>query len=81
MSAELIGTLGVGATLAVLIWRVYANQDRKIDTLAASHNALAREFSELRGEIKARFSMQDKKQSQEVIDLAAKRVLEGMSND
>ena len=57
MSVELIGTLSVGVALAVLIWRVYANQDRKIDTLAASHNALAREFSELRGEIKARFSM------------------------
>ncbi len=66
MSAELIGTLSVGVALAVLIWRVYANQDRKIDTLAASHHALAREFSELRGAINAGFSMQDKKQYQEV---------------
>ena len=57
MSTELIGTLSVGVTLAVLIWRVYVNLDRKIDKHAASHNELAREFSELRGAINARFSM------------------------
>ena len=66
MSAELIGILGVGVAisgmlvgLATLGWRMVARiEDRlegKIDRLAESHQALAREFSEFRGEMRTYF--------------------------
>lgn len=88
MSTELIGIFGVGVALAVLIWRVSVKLDdkiggletkldAKITSLTGSHNQLAREFSELRGAINTRFSMQDKKQFQEVVNHVAQVVLKG----
>ena len=87
MSAELIGILGVGVALAVLIWRVHSNLDSKITSqgstldskttaAADAHASLAREFSELRGEIRARFAIEDAHQSKELVDALAKRVFQ-----
>ena len=53
MSPELIGILGVGAALAGLMWRFSSRLNR----LESAHYALAREFAELRGEIRAHFRM------------------------
>lgn len=55
MSAELIGILSVGVALGGLGWRVADRLDRKIEKLADSHQALALEVAEMRGEIRAYF--------------------------
>ena len=50
--------LGVGVGLGLFMWRVIGSRiDRvqsKIEDLAKDHQTLAKEFSELRGEIRAR---------------------------
>ena len=70
MSNEIVTMLGVGATLlasggtcALFLFRLFARlEDRfdrleeKVDDLAKDHQALAREFSEFRGEVRARLS-------------------------
>ena len=55
MSAELIGKLSVGIALGWLGWRLSDPHDRKIGKLADSHHAVAREVTELRGEMRAYF--------------------------
>ena len=62
MSAEIYTMLGGFATLGLLwlslflfMWRITDRLDRKIDGLAKDHQALARELSELGGEIRGRF--------------------------
>ena len=62
MSPEIYTMLGGFATLGLLwlslfpfMWRITDRLDRKIDGLAKDHQALARELSELRGEIRGRF--------------------------
>ena len=64
MSPEIYTMLGGFATLGLLwlslflfMWRITDRLDRKIDGLAKDHQALARELSELRGEIRGRFGM------------------------
>ena len=66
MSAEIVTMLSVGGTLALLILGIFALLDRridrlennvvrlegKVDVLATDHQSLARELSELRGEIR-----------------------------
>ncbi len=54
MSDEILTMLGVGIALGLFIWRVTDRLDRKIDALAKDHQSLARELSELRGEIRGR---------------------------
>ena len=54
MSDEILTMLGVGIAPGLFIWRVTDRLDRKIDTLAQDHQSLARELSELRGEIRGR---------------------------
>ena len=68
MSAEIVTMLSVGGTLALLILGIFALLDRridrlensfvrlegKVDGLAGDHQSLARELSELRGEIRGR---------------------------
>ncbi len=54
MSDEILTMLGVGVALGLFIWRVTDRLDRKIDALAKDHQSLARELSELRGEIGGR---------------------------
>ncbi len=54
MSDEILTMLGVGVALGLFIWRVTDRLDRKIDALAKDHRSLARELSELRGEIRGR---------------------------
>ena len=54
MSDEILTMLGVGVALGLFIWRVTDRLDRKIDALAKDHQSLARELSELRGEIRGR---------------------------
>ena len=53
--------LGVGATLlasggtfALFIFRLFGRLEKKVDDLARDHQSLARELSELRGEIRGR---------------------------
>ena len=55
MSPEIYTMLGGFATLGLFVWRVTDKIDRKIDGLAKDHQELARELSELRGEIRGRF--------------------------
>ena len=62
MSPEIYTMLGgfvtmVGGfvSLGLFMWRVTDRLDRKIDGLAKDHQALARELSELKGEIRGRF--------------------------
>ena len=55
MSPEIYTMLGGFATLGVFMWKVTDRLDRKIDNLAKDHQALARELSELRGEIRGLF--------------------------
>ena len=54
MSDEILTMLGVGVALGLFIWRVTDRLDRKIDALGKDHQSLARELSELRGEIRGR---------------------------
>ncbi|MDE0176484.1 MAG: hypothetical protein OYH76_18370, partial [Defluviicoccus sp.] len=54
MSDEILTMLGVGIALGLFIWRVTDRLDRKIDALAQDRRSLARELSELRGEIRGR---------------------------
>ena len=68
VSAAIVTMLGVGSTLALFILGVFALLDRrvdrlqnsvvrlegKVDGLAKDHRSLARELSELRGEIRGR---------------------------
>ncbi|MDE0057468.1 MAG: hypothetical protein OXI22_11025 [Defluviicoccus sp.] len=63
MSNEIVTMLGVGATLlasggtfALFLFRLFARLEDKVDGLARDHQALAREFSEFRGEVRARLS-------------------------
>ena len=63
MSNEIVTMLGVGATLlasggtfALFLFRLFARLEEKVDDLAKDHQALAREFSEFRGEVRARLS-------------------------
>ena len=55
MNPEILTMLGGFATLGLFVWRVTDKIDRKIDGLAKDHQELARELSELRGEIRGRF--------------------------
>ena len=55
MSPEIYTMLGGFAALGVFMWRITDRLDRKIDGLAKDHQALARELSELGGEIRGRF--------------------------
>ncbi len=61
MSDEILTMLGVGATLlasggtfALFIFRLFGRLEKKVDDLARDHQSLARELSELRGEIRGR---------------------------
>ena len=61
MSPEIITMLGVGVALALFMWQVTNRLDRRIDRLegrvegvARDLQSLAREFSEMRGEIRGR---------------------------
>jgi len=49
------GFVSLGLFMWKVMWRVTDRLDRKIDGLAKDHQALARELSELRGEIRGRF--------------------------
>ncbi|MDE0124007.1 MAG: hypothetical protein OXN97_05450 [Bryobacterales bacterium] len=53
VSPELIGILGVGAALGCLMWKFSS----RINRLEAAHYDLAKEFAELRGEIRWHFRM------------------------
>ena len=55
MLTEILTTLGGLAALGLFMWRLIGRTDRKIDDLAKDHRELARELSELRGEIRGRF--------------------------
>ena len=70
MSAEIWTILGVGVAVAALNWRVVSHAmtgletrlnkrmdrfDGRLDDLSKDHQNLARELSELRGEIRGRF--------------------------
>ena len=55
MSPEIYTMLGGFVSLGLFMWRVTDRLDRKIDGLAKDHQALARELSELKGEIRGRF--------------------------
>ena len=69
MSRELIGILGVGVALLTMLGglmlhlsnrthsRIDALSD-SLDALSTAHYELAREFSEFRGEMRARLEMQ-----------------------
>ncbi len=59
MSGEVFTIIGVGIALGLFIWRVTARLDGRIDGLGLridglqkELHSLAREFSELRGEIR-----------------------------
>lgn len=56
MSGEIITIIGVGIALAAFNWRVMVRMenrlDGRIDRLEKGFHDLAREFSELRGEIR-----------------------------
>ena len=61
MSPEIVTMLGVGVALALFMWQVTNRLDRRMDRLegridgvARDLQSLAREFSELRGEIRGR---------------------------
>ncbi|MCY4550770.1 MAG: hypothetical protein OXC28_20600 [Defluviicoccus sp.] len=63
MSNGIATTLGVGATplasgrtFAPFLFRLFARLEDKVDGLARDHRALAREFPEFRGEVRARLS-------------------------
>ncbi len=64
MNGEILTIIGVGIALGLFIWRVTARLDGRIDRLETRLNLridglqkemhdIAREFSELRGEIRA----------------------------
>ena len=55
MSPEIYTMVGGFVSLGLFMWRVTDRLDRKIDGLAKDHQALARELSELKGEIRGRF--------------------------
>ena len=55
MSPEIYTMVGGFVSLGLFMWRITDRLDRKIDGLAKDHQALARELSELRGEIRGRF--------------------------
>ena len=59
MSNEILTMIGIGITLGLFIWRITGRLDARVDGLQGQINALrtevhnlAREFSELRGEIR-----------------------------
>ncbi len=63
MSDEIVAIVGVGATplasggpFAPFLFRLFARLGDKVDGLARDHRALAREFPEFRGEVRARLS-------------------------
>ena len=62
MSAELIGILGVGVSLAaftsVLLGRLDKRLTSRLDKLETAHHQLACEVAELRCELRGRFGLQ-----------------------
>ncbi len=62
VTASLMPVLGT-VIVAMLGWIVTEQRALrgKIDALASEHNHLAREFSELKGEVRARFGIEDTK--------------------
>ena len=60
MSSEVLTIIGVGIALAAFNWRVMVRLenrlDGRIDRLENDFKGLAREFSELRGEIRGRWA-------------------------
>ena len=63
MTPETLGYINLAsiAAVGVFIWQMMVRMedrlDRKIDALAKDHQNLARELSELRGEIRGRFDL------------------------
>ena len=71
--------LSVLVPILLFLWHIYSRLDSKIDTsarsvdgkidtLANSHNSLAREFSELRGEIRTRFGILDQERVNKALE-------------
>ncbi len=82
--------LGALATILFALWRFYAKLEGKIDSEVSrlqgridsqndARNNLAKEFSELRGEIRARFALQDRQDVQDALqqlmDSAARNIV------
>ena len=86
-----VGLLLSGVALIwLIVWRFYVWSDTKVSeqfktqatdlrTLTSEHHRLAREFSGLRSEIRARFAIQDKQQMLELVNDALEKKLERMS--
>ena len=51
MSPELIGILGVGVSLAALIWRVSSRMDGKIDGIRRDLTGLSERVAKLEGQM------------------------------
>lgn len=58
MTGEILTILGVGIVLGLFIWRVTSRIDGRIDRLEHDFQGLAREFSELRGELRGRWAQE-----------------------
>lgn len=71
--------LSVLVPILLFLWHIYSkldgkidssatSQSNKIDSLAESHHSLAREFSELRGEIRTRFGILDQERVNKALE-------------
>ncbi len=65
MSAEIVTTLGVGATLlasggtfAMFMFRLFLRLESRVDRVEGKVDDMAREISEMRGEFRGRFAAQ-----------------------
>lgn len=70
-----------GAAVLGLLWKAMNQLDTKIgariDKLVDENHSLGREFSELKGEIRTRFAMQDKESFQEIVDTFIRKTMGG----
>ena len=81
MSTELIGIIAVGLTLAGLILTLglwVGSWIRGVDRRLGDHIG---EFKELRGELRARFAIQNKDEAKDLIDHFTKAIVEGRHDD
>ena len=74
-----VGILTVVATCTVggMVWKLYGKLDEKIEKLAASQNTLAREFAELRGELRGTFGQQSDDQHDKIFQEIVKEQIRG----
>ena len=77
VESSTIQLLGVAIAILLALWRIYAKLDDQIGKLSEANQSLGREFSDLKGEIKTKFALQDKQSFQEIIDDLVKKDVAG----